>query len=285
MSCDRVFFYNEVMFPHLLQIGPVTLYTYGFFIAFGCLTGMKLAMVLAAREGYGGKKIEESFYSLLLIMVVSGLIVARLFHVLIFWREFSGGFWGIFKLWEGGLVSYGGLLGSMIGFYFWSRKNPSLPWKSVLDWLAPGITFGHALGRMGCFFAGCCYGTPTDGFWGVVFRHPHSLAPREIQLHPTQIYEMTYLLILGTFLLWRSGFIGQIKRKIPGLVFVDYLILYSLGRFSLGFFRGDDFRVLALTPGQMGSIILFLGAICFRLIYNKSQNALRNPKGIAGTRT
>src|SRR5438105_231739 len=118
-----------MMFPILFRIGPFTLHTYGLFVALGVFAGLKITLRLAALDGYHSKETEESFYSLMVYLVLGGLAGARLLYIAIHWREFAGDLPGLFKIWEGGLVSYGGLGGALIGFSIWNQKQRLIPWR------------------------------------------------------------------------------------------------------------------------------------------------------------
>ena len=245
------------MFPILFRIGPFTLHTYGLLVAAGILAGMAVIQRQAARDGLTGEPVRESLSRLALFLVLGGLVGARAFYAFTHRSEFES-WMDIFKVWEGGLVFYGGVLGALAGFFFWNRSKPfAADWKTVLDWIAPALAFGHALGRLGCFSAGCCYGGPTDAPWGVVFSHPESLAPLGIPLHPTQIYEALFVTALGICLLQR-------RPKLPGAVFAEYLILYSAGRFALEFFRADDPRAWGLTPAQFTGAFVLIFSLAWR---------------------
>ena len=168
------------------------------------MAGVKTCSAQAARDGFTDPRVKESLYKLAFQGVACGILGARLFYAATHWQDFQNDWIGILKIWEGGLVFYGGLLGASGGFYVWNRsKAISASWTQVLDWASPSLAFGHAIGRLGCFAAGCCFGKPTNVPWGVTFTHPESLAPLGLPLHPTQIYESGFLVILGIFLLWR----------------------------------------------------------------------------------
>jgi phosphatidylglycerol:prolipoprotein diacylglycerol transferase len=187
---------------------------------------------------------------------IGGLLGGRLAYVINFPEAFEGDWISVLKIWEGGLVSYGGLIGLLIAFALWYRRNPIAPWKRILDWMAPGMAFGHALGRLGCFAAGCCYGKETDLPWGFAFTHPDTLAPRFVPLHPAQLYEAAFLAALGFFLLKRS--------RGDGSVILNYLTGYAAGRFAIEFFRGDPALIFNMTTGQILSILLFFIALGLR---------------------
>lgn len=255
------------MFPQLFSIGPVTFHTYGLLVALGALAGIKITIILAARDGYNQKGVDEALYSLLLYVVISGLFGARLLYILVHWHEFSGDLAGIFMIWQGGLVSYGGLAGGLFGISIWHTKNRNIPLRNLLDWIAPSIALAHALGRLGCFSAGCCYGRTTHSILGVIFTHPQSLAPLGFPLHPTQLYEFIFLIFLGLYLLQKF----KPSERIKGLLFADYLSIYSTGRFVIGFFRGDDPRFWGLTPGQIASILTLIASLFIRSYLKRTQ--------------
>ena len=136
--------------------------------------------------------------------------------------------------WKGGLVFYGGLLASVIFAWYYINKHQLPLWK-LADVLAPSLALGQAIGRWGCFFAGCCYGIRTDVPWAITFSDPKSLAPLDVALHPTQIYlSLNSLIIFGILLFLRK------HKSFDGQVFWAYGILYSIGRFIIEYFRGDD---------------------------------------------
>src|SRR3989344_6290186 len=109
------------MFPILLRIGPLTLHTYGLLVAAGILTGIAVIQRQAAQDGFTGEQVRESISRLTLFLIVFGLVGARAFYVSAHWDEFEASWTEIFKVWQGGLVFYGGVAGALAGFYFWNR--------------------------------------------------------------------------------------------------------------------------------------------------------------------
>lgn len=158
----------------------------------------------------------------------------------------------------GGFVFYGGLIGGLVFLLIY--KAFKLPLHAQNFWpIVPAITFGHAIGRIGCFLAGCCYGKPTEWWWGV-FLH-------EAYRHPTQILESLGLLLLGFYLLKAKL---SIKRKAS-----DYLIWYGLVRFGVEILRGDAVRGEwgLLTPSQWISLAFILAGFTIRLSDFRSLSA------------
>ncbi|MBI5186367.1 MAG: prolipoprotein diacylglyceryl transferase [Nitrospinae bacterium] len=217
------------MHPILFHLGPATIYSYGVAIAAAFFVGITLASKRAKKEGLDPNKIIDLCFYILIAAIVG----SRLLYVGINISYFIKNPLDIFKLWQGGLVFYGGLIGAVIVAVLYLKKKRLPVWR-VADLLAPSLALGQSIGRLGCFLAGCCYGKPTEGHWGVTFSDPDSLAPLHVSLHPTQLYSSFLDLAIFFALLY----IQKIK-KFQGQVFWTYLFLYSTGRFIIEFFRGD----------------------------------------------
>jgi phosphatidylglycerol:prolipoprotein diacylglycerol transferase len=166
---------------------------------------------------------------------------------------------GIFKIWEGGLVFLGGPIAG-IPFVVWYVRRHKLPVWKVMDCLTPGLVIAHAMGRLGCLSAGCCYGKPTGTSFGI--RLYSDLVDRHLQgipLHPTQLYESSSLLILFISLL----FVFR-KKLFDGQVALTYLLVYPIIRSVIEIFRGDIIRGFViegvLSTSQFISIVIFLSA-------------------------
>jgi phosphatidylglycerol:prolipoprotein diacylglycerol transferase len=219
------------MHPVLVPIGRLTIYTYGFFVALGFLAGILLARTEAKRLGEDPAKISDLFFYVLIAAIVG----SRLFYVGTDPGKYLENPLEIFKLWSGGLVFYGGFIGGLIGAIVYIRKKGMELWRTS-DMLAPSIAAGQFLGRIGCFFAGCCYGKQCELPWAVTFTHPATLAPMGVALHPTQLYSaMANLSIFA--ILWRL----RVRKKYDGQLFWTYTFLYGVGRALVEIFR-DDYR-------------------------------------------
>ncbi len=250
------------MHPVLFRIGPVTIYTYGVFVATGFLLGVALAIRQSKKEGLKPGLISDiSFYILL-----SAIIGSRLFYVILNPDYFIKNPLSIIKIWEGGLVFYGGLIAAIItGIIFIRKHNLSL-WQ-VADIFAPSIAIGHAIGRIGCFFAGCCHGKPADLPWAVTFHDPASLAITGIPLHPVQLYES-----IGEFINFLILILLRRRPHFRGELFWTYVILYSILRFFVEFFRGDLQRGMLtkeISMAQGISVVMFFIAIGFMTFLRK----------------
>ena len=247
------------MCPILFQSGGFTIYAYGSALAFGFMAGMVLIFLKARKEGISAERVAELFC----LSIFSAIIGARGLYVLLdlplFLRDPSQ----IYKVWEGGLVFYGGLILSVgVGLIYmrWYR----LPIWKMADLFAPAIALGLFFTRIGCFMAGCCYGKETSLPIGVTFTDPHSLARLGVSLHPTQLYEAVAGLALFLFLLRMEK-----RKSFDGQIFWLFLLLYSFVRFLIEFLRGDPrgFLVWAsLSTSQTLGIVLAILSL-FMLSY------------------
>ncbi|MBW1989561.1 MAG: prolipoprotein diacylglyceryl transferase [Deltaproteobacteria bacterium] len=231
------------MHPVLFRIGPFTVNTYGFFIAVGFLLGLLVILRDAKRQGIAKERVMDlAFY-----MLLAGIVASRLAYVALNPERFSD-FWEIFRIWNGGLVFYGGFLGAAAVYFVYLKRHEMNMFKTA-DLLTPAVPLAHAFGRLGCFSAGCCYGEPCDLPWAVTFNHPLTLAPRGVPLHPTQLYGAA-----GNFAIFLLVyFLVRPKKRFDGMVFFFYVILYAALRFVIEFFRGDyrgEYLAGALSPSQ-----------------------------------
>lgn len=254
------------MFPRLLTIGDaVTLHTYGLLVASGLLAGIYTASRYARRAGADPGVV----WNLGVYMALAGLLGSKLALVMSEWSYYSTHLRELLSvntLYSGG-VWHGGLLLAVAlgGWYTWRYQ---LSFASLGDAYAPGIAIGHALGRVGCFMAGCCWGKPAEVAWAVTFTDPYSArivgVPLGVALHPTQLYEAAAEFLIFAFLviLWR-------RRSFTGQVFVAYMMLYAAARFVIEFYRGDprgDYLFNGtLSQAQVVSVALFLAAGLFGL--------------------
>lgn len=250
------------MHPILFHIGSIPVRGYGLMAAIGFLAGIWIASREAVRLGENKERIMDmAFY-----MVLAAIVGSRVLHVMVEWEYFLQHPGEIIKIWEGGLVFYGGLIGAvMVGsFYIWKH---SMPFWKIADIFAVGIPLGHAFGRLGCFLAGCCYGYATDLPWAVEFTDPHSLAPLHEHLHPTQLYSS-----LNNFTIFAIIFLMRKGKKFDGQLALTYVFLYSVTRGLIEFFRGDDRGTIYagyISTAQGIGIILAISAIVAMIYLNK----------------
>ena len=221
------------MHPILIKLGPLTLHSYGFFMALG--VGLALWFLYRQAKGQGldaPRLLDAAFYIMLVSLVGAKLVLllGSFSYYLknpkeLFWVARSGG------VFQGGLA-----FGVLFAFWYFRRKRiPS--WK-VADIAAPALALGHGFGRIGCFMAGCCYGKDCVLPWAATFHdeYAHNLTgvPLNQALHPVQIYEsaLNFLNALFLYLVLR-------KKAFDGQVFPLYIISYSVIRYFTEFFRGD----------------------------------------------
>ncbi len=247
------------MYPILFRLGGLTVYAYGFFVGLGFVVGFFLAARSARKQGVPFERVVDLFFYSLLSAVVG----SRVLFVLLNFGSFRGNLLSIFKIWEGGLVFYGGLIlavGVSIVYMRWHR----LPIWKLADLFSPPVALGLVFGRIGCFFAGCCYGKETFLPWAVTFRNRISLARLNVPLHPTQLYEAVFGLAIFLFLIWKAP-----RKAFDGQILWLFLFLYSVVRFFVEFLRDDPrgffFKGLLSTSQAIG--ILLAIASLFMLFY------------------
>ena len=228
------------MHPVLFHVGRLTLHTYGLLVATGVLLGLWLARRQAARAGLDPERV----WNLGIYMVLAALVGAKLWLVVVDWSYYvahPGEIFSFGTLLSGG-VYYGGFLTAFVVALFYARHF-RLRFLPLADVYAAPLALGHAIGRLGCFAAGCCYGKPTALPWGVTFSDPYARelvgTPLGIPLHPTQLYESAAEFLIFVFLV----FLGR-RQRFTGQLFAAYAMLYGLGRGIIEFFRGDPDRTL-----------------------------------------
>src|SRR6266542_6579080 len=246
------------MYPKLLELGSIpivgqlTLYTYGVLLAAAYLLGLKLAMVRAKRRGLDANRVLD----LGIYIIISALVGAKLLLLITDFKSFTADPRELLTLARSGGAFYGGLIVAVI-VALWYIRRVGLPLWTTCDVFAPGIALGHVVGRLGCLFAGCCYGKPTDKPWGITFTDPFAATnvgtPLGVPLHPTQLYEAGAELVILMLLLTteRKG------RAYPGRTFWLYMLLYAVSRFIIEFFRGDERGTVGMfSTSQFISILL-----------------------------
>lgn len=238
--------------------GHVTIYSYGVLVAIGVLLGLYYARCFARRTGIDPDRV----WNLGIYMVLVALLGAKLWIVLVqsgyYWHH-PGEILARGTLQSGGTF-YGGFIGAVVVLILYTHYQ-RLPIVTLLDIYAAALPLGHAIGRLGCFAAGCCYGKPTWLPWGVTFTSPAAASlvgtPLNIPLHPTQLYE-SFAEFCNFFIL----FVLARRKRFKGEMIATYLMLYGLERGVIEFFRGDPGRSLFLRGRfslmQVVSVILIL---------------------------
>lgn len=252
-------FYFLNFIKPFVSIGRLTLPTYGIMMVLAFLVAGTVFYLLAPRVGLPRP---DAFNAVALIFV-GGLVGAKLFYLLSlipYWRVlFTHGWQAVLaEIVSGGMVFYGGLIGGLIVLLIYLKKF-KLPLAGSFDIAAIALALGHAIGRLGCFSVGCCYGVPSRH--GILM--PHSIiAPNDIRLVPTQLIESAFLLLLALvlYLLLR-------KSPRPGVVMKTYLVAYAVFRFVLEFWRGDRVRgfIGPFSVSQWISLLLLAALLVYEL--------------------
>ncbi|MFA5162325.1 MAG: prolipoprotein diacylglyceryl transferase [Elusimicrobiales bacterium] len=246
------------MHPYLFSIGDFRLASYGAFAAAGYLAAMVYARYNARRAGFDLNVLWDLFAAL----IAGALLGGKIAYVALLWNSFPGEglsrMWAVLRDFRNGFVFLGGFAGGAAAGYWFSRRAKFSFWAAA-DMLAPAIALGHAIGRIGCFMAGCCHGSPSH-FLAVRFTDPDCLVSNNllgVPLHPAQLYESA-----GNFALFAILHTIYPKRRGEGAVFAAYCAGYSVLRFCLEFLRGDERGggAMGLSPSQIGA--LFVLALC-----------------------
>ncbi|MDA8132509.1 MAG: prolipoprotein diacylglyceryl transferase [Elusimicrobia bacterium] len=252
------------MHPVIFQLGSFKLPAYGLMVACGYLA----AVIYIFRRSAAAGLRKDDVSDLVFYTVISAMLGAKLFYAVTYWSEFGQTFAAraayVLRTFQYGFVFYGGLLSGAAAFYLLARRR-GLDFAASADLFAPALALGHAFGRVGCFLAGCCYGSPSACALSVTFTDPASeVTPHllGVPLHPVQLYEaagnLAVFLLLNTAL--SRTLSGKLRR---GSVVALYAALYSLLRFSLEFLRGDDRGAshLGLSPAQLISASVMAAAV------------------------
>ncbi|NQU11876.1 prolipoprotein diacylglyceryl transferase [bacterium] len=217
------------MHPVFIRLGPLEIHTYGVLVAIGFALGLATA-ARRARISEGLRA--ETIYDLGVWLIVAGLAGGKLFHIVFFWPDFLLSWqemgWQALRV---GFVFYGGLIGAALATIVYARRR-NLPLAKLADACLPSVALGHAFGRLGCFFEGCCYGTACALPWAVRFpaHHPAHSYP----VHPTQLYEAA-----GNLLLFAGLTLWYRQKRFDGQIAWLYVLGYGVIRFVVEFFRGD----------------------------------------------
>lgn len=244
-----------------MNFGGSAVHTYGLMIALGAVALIYVAWHWAERFGIDPEKHFRGAVAIALAAMIGPklFLVIQDFH---FYSRNPGAFFTA-AFWESGGIFYGGIVCGLIVMtaYVYRRR---LSWLSVGDALAPGVAVGQAIGRLGCFSAGCCWGKPTSGFFGYTFHNPYAHAtvgvPLGIELYPTQL-----LMAAGQFVIFLVLWRVARRRAFAGQVLVVYLLCYGVFRFLIVFLRFYVPSAMLfgglLTDAQFTSICLIALAV------------------------
>lgn len=248
-----------------IHIGPITFHMYGLMIAIGLCLAVTISSYRAKKNGLD----EDLIYKILWNSLIGGFLGTRiLYYITVFpsiLRDPS-------ILWDfkTGYVVYGGIIGGILAnvIYFRVKKIAFLPY---FDLVLPQVALAQSVGRLGCFFAGCCYGMETNLPIGITYTKSQ-FAPNGVALMPTQLISSAGDLLIFILLVCYAK-----KQRSNGTIGAVYLILYSAGRFAIEFLRNDARgNVGVLSTSQFIAIGLFILGIILFVAFNKGQKNLQN---------
>jgi phosphatidylglycerol:prolipoprotein diacylglycerol transferase len=232
--------------PVVFSIGALEVRWYGIMVVLAVVAVIALAVLEARRVGIP----EEHIYSVALWGIIGGILVSRLLHVIDKWDYYMANPRQIIGF--AGLTVYGAVFGALLAvlIYCWVKK---LSFWQIGDVVAPGAIVGQAIGRIGCFINGCCYGLPTSLPWSVAYTNPASFCPLGESFQPTQIYHLIWNLI-GFSILW------SLRRRLKpqGSLFLLYLALYAAGDLSIRFVRVGEPFLFGLQQAQLIGIAILV---------------------------
>ena len=263
------------MFPEIVRIGPFALYTYGFMMMLAFTVGIFFSI-------YRGKKVgiaSGTIWDLALVILFASLTGARGLYVLTHLSEFQGHWFDVInpiqangKVGIAGMVLLGGVVTATVAAIIYIRWKKLSPWK-LADIIAPALALGIALGRIGCFANGCCYGQPTDAFCGVIFpdTSPAGSHFPDTPVLPTQLFSTTWNLILLAVMLFAERW-----KKFDGFTFALFLVGYSVFRIwvdTVRIYEPEEFIVhtetLRITVSQAISAGLIVFGVALFLVLRK----------------
>lgn len=252
----------------LLDLGFVKLYWWGFFVALAFL----IALFLIAREFKKNNINVKHAYVIGLLSLISIIVGSRLLYVLYNLSYFVSNPLEIFLIAQGGMISYGGIALTLILLFIYFKKN-KLSFGKILNLMAPYVVLGFAIGRIGCFLNGCCYGYPTNLPWAMTF----PMSGDGLFRHPTQLYLLLSNLVIFGVLMYVKKL--RTKRKLKGKtllksgsLFLLFLVLYSIMRFGMDFLKVNfefvNIFSFVFTLGQIINITIFIISVVLLIILN-----------------
>lgn len=257
------------MHPILFEFFGLKITTYGLIVGVAFLSSIYLAAELAKKQGIKS----DIIFDLGFIIIIWGIIGARLLYILIWHKDYLKDPVSIFKVWEGGLVFYGGFITAFLAAIWWIKRK-KLNFFILADIIAPFIALGHSIARIGCFYAGCCYGRESDChdlICGVVL----PVLGDNITRYPVQLYESSANFLNFLILII---FFKKFKNRSGDVIFL-YFLNYGIIRVLMEFFRGDPERgkILFLSTSTFISVfMIFIALLWFiylrNLKYGKNTN-------------
>lgn len=241
-----------------ISVGPLTIHVYGLMIGLGFLAALGLCLLRSKKFGL----LNEHLWNIFYCAIIGGVVGARLLYIIV---ELPNIVKDVSILWDfsNGFVVYGGLFGGIFAGWLYCKKA-KINFIDYFELVMPGVSLAQGIGRIGCLFAGCCYGKETDSWFAIEY-HKSNHAPNGVKLIPTQIISS-----VGDFLICAILVIYASKKPKRGHVALAWVILYSVGRFAVEFLRNDHRGSIGvLSTSQMISIALALVSIILFIISKK----------------
>lgn len=237
---------DKKMYNDLFSIGPLTVHSYGLLISIGLLLALWLSCRRATKRGLNS----DYCYGIVFCSAIFGFMSSKLLFIIVEWKSFIAN--PIEMLSTSGFVVFGGITGGILANFIY-LKIKKADFVAYLDMVLPTVALAQAIGRVGCFMAGCCYGRHTDAWYGIAFKHS-MYAPNNVKLIPTQL-----IMALGDLLIFIILLLLEKKFTYRGFISGMYLILYSAGRFVVEFLRNDSRgNVGVLSTSQFYGIFMFV---------------------------
>jgi len=246
------------MHPIMIHAFGFSIHSYGVMLAIGFMVGISLAAKEAVRTGVDPEKV----LNLTFWILISSIVGSRIFHCVVFYPQYLEDPLRIFKLWEGGLVFYGGFLGAVAASILYTHLHKMNFWQ-VADIMIPSVMIGLMFGRIGCFLAGCCFGKscPADFPLGITFHNNLGLGVKNIPLYPTQP-----LSAFNAFVIFVILWLYRTKKRFHGELLAIALLLYSVTRSLIEILRDDprgfvDLGIVSLSESQLVSLAMVAFAV------------------------
>ncbi len=255
--------------PMALSFGHIMLNWYSIIVMLAVIA----AIVISIREGKRKGISCEQIYSLAPWVLVGGISGARLFHVIDQWESYAANPLQAFALWQGGLAIWGALAGGVLATFLFARRE-KIKFLLLMDMAVPGLLIAQIIGRFACILDGDAVGGATTLPWGFIYVNPAAMVPaalRGVPVHPYPVYDQLWNLIgLAIALKLRN------RLMTDGLLFLNYVSFYAVGRLLLSFVRQERVWFWGLQEAQVIAIIILLGSVS-AIIY-RLKNAKLSPR-------
>lgn len=264
-----------VLYPKILHLyGSFYINSFGLCLAFALV----VFIYFISKDSSLRKMLSlDGVINLTIYTAVVGVISGRILYVLTEFPKYDN-VWDLVNIANGGASVLGAIIGAVTYLAIFAYKN-NLPILELLDLGGIYVPVIHAISRVGCFLAGCCYGCESNLPWAITYTNPETVAPLYVAIHPTQLYSAGIFFLIFAFMYFNFS---QIKPKIAGLVFSIYLILSSAERLFVDFIRGDRtfllnkyeiFRILSIH--QVVALSLLSAALCYLIAVSFRRNTVK----------